>query len=337
MASFLIDVLSMHISSIFDAFDSPFKTIVRLLLAKFLRISEDEITRSDGDSMRDISGTSSDVNNVRDSGLAFFSAASPHADLMRRPVVCKSDFQEEAKRLKQTVGADVGHKLLPADTDTRLKNTKLILTPKTKANLETICEVIYDPSPLLLEGETGVGKSATIDAAASPTGNKLLRFNVSSRVTIDDFVGKVELTANDQFGFTKQPFTKAFENGSWLLLDEVNLAPDQVLQRIESAVDSGKLIFSNPSNAADPTCSITQHPDFRLFCTQNLNSCFFQGKCEELSSSFLSRFRQVHFEELSAAEWKTVVRRKLDSMRHTTTGKPFSNEFLTVLSDQLSD
>jgi hypothetical protein len=164
--------------------------------------------------MRDMTGIGGDVDDSRHGGVTFFSAAAPNDHLVRRTDVCKADFQEEAKRLRRLpLCGVVGHKKLPEGSETMLMNTKLILTPKTKANLETICEVIHDPSPLLIEGETGVGKSATIDAAAILTNNKLLQFNMSSRVTIEDFLGKVELTVNEKLGFTQQPFTNAFENG----------------------------------------------------------------------------------------------------------------------------
>ena len=70
---------------------------------------------------------------------------------------------------------------------------KLVLTQSAKSNLDLVCENVYDPVPLLLEESTGVGKSATIDAAAKKMGNALVRFNMSSRVSVQDFLGKVEL------------------------------------------------------------------------------------------------------------------------------------------------
>jgi len=39
--------------------------------------------------------------------------------------------------------------------------------------------------------------------------------------------------------FLEQPFTRAFRDGHWLLLDELNLGPDEVLRCIETAIDTG--------------------------------------------------------------------------------------------------
>ena len=98
-------------------------------------------------------------------------------------------------------------------------------------------------------GGTGVGKSATVMAAAEVLNleKPLIRFNMSSQVTIDDLLGKVIIQQNqngcEEFIFCAQPFTVAFSEGHWLLLDELNLAQDLVLQCIETAIDTGVCFF----------------------------------------------------------------------------------------------
>jgi hypothetical protein len=131
-------------------------------------------------------------------------------------------------------------------------STSLVLTPTTQENLERILDVVDNPQPLLLEGPTGVGKSAIIAEAARQRGARLVRFNMSSRLTIDDLLGRVLLkggvspggspgagAAVPRLELQLQPFSEAFVGGHWLLLDELNLAPDDVLQCIEQAIDTG--------------------------------------------------------------------------------------------------
>ena len=161
-----------------------------------------------------------------------------------------------------------------------------------QANVARILEAVHSPIPLLLEGATGVGKSATIQEAARVTGNALVRFNMSSRITIDDLLGKMALVTTpgggeEDFQFQKQPFTGAYEQGKWLLLDELNLAPDNVLQCIETALDMGKLQLGGLS--AFSTEAVQMHPNFRLFAAQNPGTGFFKGKREALSATFLDR------------------------------------------------
>jgi hypothetical protein len=63
--------------------------------------------------------------------------------------------------------------------------THLVLTPTTLDNLQLVAEVLAETlDPVILEGGTGVGKSATIAEAARRTKNKLVRFNMSSQVRV---------------------------------------------------------------------------------------------------------------------------------------------------------
>jgi midasin (ATPase involved in ribosome maturation) len=112
----------------------------------------------------------------------------------------------------------------------------MVLTATTLENLAQVKEACENPIPLLLEGSTGCGKSACVAEAARQKGVTCLRLNMSSRVTVDDLIGKVTLEGREDFKFVKRQFTVAFEEGLWLLLDEVNLASDVVLQAIGTIV-----------------------------------------------------------------------------------------------------
>ena len=157
------------------------------------------------------------------------------------------------------------------------KLSELNLTNTTVENLTKVLQLTRNNAPILLEGGTGVGKSATIKAAAELTGKKLVRFNMSRTVTIDDLLGQIKMDGKQSFKFNPQPFTVAFQNGYWLLLDEINLAEEKVLQCIEEAIDTGRLMIQDLSSAEQTGLSIPVHEGFRLFATQNPNSGFFKG------------------------------------------------------------
>jgi hypothetical protein len=60
---------------------------------------------------------------------------------------------------------------------------QLVLTPTTVDNLQLVAEVLAKTlDPVILEGDTGVGKSATIAEAARCSDQTLVRFNMSSQV-----------------------------------------------------------------------------------------------------------------------------------------------------------
>ena len=155
-----------------------------------------------------------------------------------------------------------------------------------KKNLDLVLGVVENPVQLLLEGETGVGKTAVIIEAARRKKVPLIRLNLSSSTTIMSLFGSAfpkKVGETIEVEFNEGYFTKAFRLGAWLLLDEFNLAPDNVLSSIESALDTSTLVLSTDSiDSSEPEndkkyLEIPQHPDFRLFCTQNPNSGLFKG------------------------------------------------------------
>jgi len=68
------------------------------------------------------------------------------------------------------------------------------------------------------------------------------------------------------FGFTEGILVKAFKEGWWLLLDEINLAPTEVLEKVAGLLDSdqGWTLTERGDNTA-----IQRHPDFRIFAAMN--------------------------------------------------------------------
>ena len=196
----------------------------------------------------------------------------------------------------------------------QVPKSSLVLVDSTKRNIQLILECQEAGFPLLIEGETGVGKSAAVMEAARRLHRPLIRFNLSSSVTCGDIIGRVSLSSAEQtsslLSYQKGPFTVAFENGLWLLLDELNLAADDILQVIESALDTGMLSIDAPS---DCSCShlLKRHEHFRLFATQNPHTGSFKGTRAALSAAFVSRFQTVCFQPPNTDELEDIVSEQL--------------------------
>lgn len=143
----------------------------------------------------------------------------------------------------------------------------------------------------------------------------IIRINMSSTISPEDLLGKETLIMNEsgyrEIGFELQPFVLAYQNGWWVVLDELNLAPEKVLQLIADALDNKKLSLHDWSSVEEPVKTICQHPDFQLFATQNPSSGSFRGHREQLSGSFLSRFTFITFKELPSHELVHIVMEKL--------------------------
>lgn len=197
---------------------------------------------------------------------------------------------------------------------------ELVLTDSMKKLLNLVLDVSTNPINVLLEGPTGVGKTAVIKEAARLSGKKFIRCNMSSSTSISTIFGssfpqnkneKIEVT------FIPGPFTEAFCKGYWLLLDEFNLAPDNVLSSIENALDTSVLTLATESAEEGflfenrKYVEYKKHKNFRLFCTQNPNSGLFKGKREQHSASMLSRFSPVVINPMTDKEIQLILKTKI--------------------------
>jgi len=57
---------------------------------------------------------------------------------------------------------------------------------------------------------------------------------------------------------------EAMRKGHWIVLDELNLAPTDVLEALNRVLDDNRELF-----IPETQTTIKAHPSFRLFATQN--------------------------------------------------------------------
>lgn len=150
--------------------------------------------------------------------------------------------------------------------------------------LETVAFAIKEDLPVLLIGETGVGKTSAIRHIASKTNNSLRRVNVNGSMTAEDFVG--QLLVNEKGTFWKDGvLTEAMRKGYWIVIDEINGASAEILFVLHSLLDDDKYIVltDHPEREIVPA-----HKNFRIFATMNPPERYAGTK--ELNKALLSRF-----------------------------------------------
>jgi len=78
---------------------------------------------------------------------------------------------------------------------------------------------------------------------------------------------RVASTSGLAFTFTEGILVKAIRNGDWVLLDEINLASSETLQRLFGLIDgtSGTVTITERGD----TTEVPRHPDFRIFAAMN--------------------------------------------------------------------
>jgi hypothetical protein len=178
---------------------------------------------------------------------------------------------------------------------------EFIFTDGAKERIAKIHTYFQNKIPILLEGPTGTSKTRSVQIICTLLRTELVRLNLSAETVTEDIMGRLVSDPNTWGGFAFKigPFIKAFKDGLCLLLDEVNLAPQSVLQCMEAAIDSRQISIEIPGQSLR---IYEMHQDFRLIATQNPNEGRFAMKRETLTTKFLSRFTPIEFPEIQADE-----------------------------------
>ncbi|KAF8630919.1 hypothetical protein AX17_005277 [Amanita inopinata Kibby_2008] len=167
--------------------------------------------------------------------------------------------------------------------------------PTTQDNAMRIVRACQVVKPILLEGSPGVGKTSLVTALANVAGHDLCRINLSDQTDLIDLFGSdlpVEGGGPGEFAWRDAEFLKAMQEGSWVLLDEMNLAPQAVLEGLNAVLDHRGMVYIPELGR-----TFSRHPSFRIFAAQNPLSQ--GGGRKGLPKSFVNRFTKVYVEELS--------------------------------------
>jgi hypothetical protein len=148
---------------------------------------------------------------------------------------------------------------MPADAAPGLQPVRqLACTPSLVLNMARILAASTIQGPLLLEGPPGIGKTAVVEHVASLLGYPCERINLSGSVTVGQLLGSyVPQVVGGQRVFAWQDgvLMQALKRGAWVLLDEVNLAPPEVLSAIAPLLDRWDRVHhhhKDVSNAPGP-------------------------------------------------------------------------------------
>jgi len=93
---------------------------------------------------------------------------------------------------------------------------------------------------------------------------------------------------------------EAVRHGYWVILDELNLAPSEVLEALNRLLDDNREL-----HIVETQKTIKAHPNFRIFATQNPTEGY--GGRKELSEAFKNRFILIKVGDVPIDELQEIL------------------------------
>ncbi|CDY46035.1 BnaC02g17250D [Brassica napus] len=170
---------------------------------------------------------------------------------------------------------------------------KYVKTKSVIEHLHHLAHAIFVKRyPVLLQGPTSSGKTSLVKYLAALSGNKFVRINNHEQTDIQEYLGSYMTDSSGKLVFHEGALVKAVRDGHWIVLDELNLAPSDVLEALNRLLDDNRELFVPELGE-----TISAHPNFMLFATQNPPASY--GGRKILSRAFRNRFVEIHVDELS--------------------------------------
>ncbi|KAI9807778.1 MAG: hypothetical protein M1825_005083 [Sarcosagium campestre] len=179
-----------------------------------------------------------------------------------------------------------------------------IITPFIRRNLMNLIRASSTRRyPVLIQGPTSSGKTSMIEHLARSTGNKFVRINNHEHTDLQEYLGTYVSDVEGKLHFQEGILVEALRKGHWIVLDELNLAPTDVLEALNRLLDDNReLLIPETQETVRP------HPHFMLFATQNPAGLY--GGRKVLSRAFRNRFLELHFDDIPEDELETILRER---------------------------
>lgn len=179
-----------------------------------------------------------------------------------------------------------------------------IITPYVERNLLNLVRATSTRRfPVLIQGPTSAGKTSMIEYLANFTGNKFVRINNHEHTDLQEYLGTYVSGSDGKLRFQEGILVQAMRKGHWIVLDELNLAPTDVLEALNRLLDDNReLLIPETQEVVRP------HENFILFATQNPPGLY--GGRKVLSRAFRNRFLELHFDDIPEDELEFILQQR---------------------------
>jgi midasin len=185
--------------------------------------------------------------------------------------------------------------------ETPQEQPNYIITPFVERNMLNLVRATSTRRfPVLVQGPTSAGKTSMIEYLAKFSGNKFVRINNHEHTDLQEYLGTYVSGSDGQLRFQEGLLVQALREGHWIVLDELNLAPTDVLEALNRLLDDNReLLIPETQEIVRP------HENFMLFATQNPPGLY--GGRKMLSRAFRNRFLELHFDDIPEDELEYIL------------------------------
>jgi midasin len=103
-----------------------------------------------------------------------------------------------------------------------------------------------------------------VEYLAKRTGHRFVRINNHEHTDLQEYLGTYVSDTNGKLVFQEGILVEAVRKGYWVVLDELNLAPSEVLEALNRLLDDNRELYIPETQEI-----VKPHPHFMLFATQN--------------------------------------------------------------------
>ncbi|PHH79074.1 hypothetical protein CDD80_5633 [Ophiocordyceps camponoti-rufipedis] len=187
---------------------------------------------------------------------------------------------------------------------TPIERQDYIITPFVERNLLNLVRATSTRQfPILIQGPTSAGKTSMIEYLANFSGNTFVRINNHEHTDLQEYLGTYVSGPDGQLRFEEGLLVQAMRKGYWIVLDELNLAPTEVLEALNRLLDDNReLLVPETQEVVRP------HDNFILFATQNPPGLY--GGRKVLSRAFRNRFLELHFDDIPEDELEHILQQR---------------------------
>ncbi|KAH8894978.1 midasin [Thozetella sp. PMI_491] len=188
--------------------------------------------------------------------------------------------------------------------ETPIERPDYIITPYVERNLLNLVRATSTRRyPVLIQGPTSAGKTSMIEYLANFSGNKFVRINNHEHTDLQEYLGTYVSGSDGRLKFQEGLLVQAMRQGSWIVLDELNLASTDILEALNRLLDDNReLLIPETQEVVRP------HENFMLFATQNPPGLY--GGRKILSRAFRNRFLELHFDDIPENELETILQKR---------------------------